>query len=292
MVTGGKPVWIRVQTFPYRLIGLTIIITCWMTEVIVRWSTWPQLGDVSAHGVTLKWKAVDKPSAKLQTIRRFRPVNCSRKVTESQENRFTDILTDMLNWKSESWHITQIDTRNVLIGVPPSVNCTTFLLDLNLSKEIRTRHARKSDLLWLGMSWILTFWWRSDILWWRHQDKTIPYVEMIPFGSWDWGEGCVILFRSCGSFHIDTTKTWKNETVSDSSKPRCFVVTRGWYVWDVVIVFHLVTESSNNKHPNKITKTQVQHGHIINFAVHARDRTYRRLHDECRRHDVSSRGRG
>ena len=261
----------------------------------------PQPGDVSAHGAPLKWKAVDKPSAKLRddpsipTSQLFSEGNGgeSRKSFHGYPNGYAQLIES-----PNLWHITpmQIDTRNRDCGVRPEdvKNCTTFTPGPE-PKQARYGRGMPENPIYSGLLECPgSSRFGGDPIFYGEDTKTRQIVtsyEMIPFGSCETEvKDASSCFEAAASFHIDTTKTWKNETVSDSSKPRCFVVTRedGTASATYVIVCHLGHRNTQTI----ITKTQVQHGHIINFAVHARDRTYRRLHDECGRHDVSSRGRG
>ena len=120
--------------------------------------------------------------------------------------------------------------------------------------------------------------------------KIVTSYEMIPFGSCETevrdASSC---FEAAASFHIDTTKTWKNETISDSSKPKCFVITRQDGTASSMYVLCLSHNTSLSLITQTHTHTQVQYRCIVLFAVHSRDRAYRIFHDKCGRHDVSSR---
>ena len=170
----------------------------------------PQPGDVSAHGAPLKWKAVDKPSAKLRddpsipTSQLFSEGNGgeSRKSFHGYPNGYAQLIES-----PNLWHITpmQIDTRNRDCGVRPEdvKNCTTF------TPGPEPKQARYGEVCPKTRSTLVCWMSGPHVLGVRYfmvktkQDNQTSY-EMIPFGSRDWGEGCHLVSKLCP--HIDTTR--------------------------------------------------------------------------------------
>jgi len=193
----------------------------------------PEPGDVSAHGAPLKWKAVDKPSAALRddpsipVSQLFSEGNGgeSRKSFHGYPNGYAQLIES-----PNLWHITpmQIDTRNRDCGVKPEdvKNCTTFTPGPE-PKQARYGRGMPENPIYSGLLECPgSSRFGGDPIFYGEDTKTrqidVSY-EMIPFGVCETQvKDAASCYEAAASFNIASLK---NETVSDSSKPKCFVLT-------------------------------------------------------------------